>query len=93
MYKVRVSNVPRWISELHLKQFFEPCGEIVTAAIALAKAAPRPLGYGFIAFKTIEGAKNAVAKSGARLDGANIIVDMVEEGATEIVEPEGVVNS
>ena len=79
MNHVKVSNLPKWISELHLKQFFECCGKVSRATIALSDQAPRPLGHGYITFVDDESVQKAIAMDGCRLDGAII---RVSEAAT-----------
>lgn len=87
MYKVQVSNLPRWISEIHLRHFFASCGDIIQASIALDDNSMRPLGHGYITFHEQNHAKAAIAKSGERLDGAIIHVQAVNLDATEEVIP------
>jgi RNA recognition motif-containing protein len=79
MYQVKVTNLPRWISDLHLKQRFLNCGNIVSAKIALDTHAPIPLGYGYITFANIESVQKALALSGTTLDGAVISVKAVDK--------------
>lgn len=74
MQKLRITNLPRWISEIHLKQFFNNCGKIVHASVALDEHTLRPLGYGFLTFADDEATEKALAKDGALLDGAVINV-------------------
>lgn len=85
MNEVKVSNLPKWISELHLKQFFESCGKVSKATIALSDQIPRPLGYGYIIFEDYESVKKAIEKDGCRLDGAII---KVQESKAQIESKE-----
>lgn len=87
MQKLKISNLPRWISEIHLKQFFNSCGRIEEANIALDKNTLRPLGYGYITFIDEAAINNALAKSGALLDGYAIDVQ-IDTGITEILPEE-----
>jgi len=78
MYQVKVTNLPRWISDLHLKQRFLNCGKIINAKIALDTNAPIPLGYGYITFANIDAVQKALALSGTTFDGAVISVKAVD---------------
>ncbi len=79
MQTLKVTNLPRWISEIHLKQFFNNCGNIAHAAVPLDARTLRPLGYGFIRFATAEAMENALEKNGALLDGSMISVEVASE--------------
>lgn len=85
MLTVKINNIPRWISEIHLKQFFAKCGKILQANVAMDQATLRPLGYGFLSFENDDAVNNALELDGARLDGAVIEVAVY-------TEPEEVVN-
>lgn len=82
MQKLKISNLPRWISEIHLKQFFNNCGKIEQANIALDANTLRPLGYGYITFIDEVAMNNAIAKNGSLLDGYVIEVQ-VDTGVAE----------
>ena len=84
MYKVKVTNLPRWISEIHLKQFFNNCGKMVHATVALDKNTLRPLGHGYIEFVDEDAMNNALEKDNAMLDGAIIKVE-VDTGLEHVV--------
>lgn len=89
MQKLKITNLPRWISEIHLKQFFNSCGKIVHASIALDENTLRPLGHGFMVFAEDEATNKALAKDGALLDGFVIEVKIdcgVEEPEQIIAE-------
>ena len=88
MQKLKITNLPRWISEIHLKQFFNSCGHIVHASIALDPNTLRPLGHGFLIFAEDSAMQRALAKNGALLDGAaiNIEIDTVAEKIEEPTE-------
>ncbi len=82
MQKLRINNLPRWTSEIHLKQFFHQCGKIVHASVALDQSTLRPQGHGFLVFETDEGMQRAMDKDGALFDGSTITVvlaDSVDE--------------
>lgn len=79
MQKLRITNLPRWISEIHLKQFFNNCGKIVHASVALDEATLRPLGYGYLVFDSEDACERALAKSGDLLDGSIITVALDAE--------------
>lgn len=92
MYKVKITNLPRWISEIHLKQFFNSCGKMIEATVVLDKNTLRPLGYGYIEFTDEEAMNKALDKNGAMLDGAVINVEFdtgIEhvEVVDELIEP------
>jgi RNA recognition motif-containing protein len=87
MQKLKITNLPRWISEIHLKQFFHGCGKIVHASVALDENTLRPLGHGYIIFAEDEATNRALAKDGALLDGATITVQI----DTGIEEPQAAV--
>lgn len=85
MLTVKINNIPRWISEIHLKQFFANCGKILQANIAMDPATLRPLGYGFLTLENEDAVNKALALDGARLDGAVIEVVMnVEQEEEEV---------
>lgn len=81
MYQVKVSNLPRWISELHLKQFFSTCGKPVDSKIALDTTTFRPLGHGYLDFADEESMQKALNKNGSIFDGATIEVEVAVETA------------
>ena len=76
MHKLKVTNIPRWITEIHLKQFFANCGKIVQASVALDPHTLRPLNFGYITFADDVGTEKALAKDGALLDGMKINVQI-----------------
>jgi RNA recognition motif-containing protein len=76
MYKIKITNLPRWISEIHLKQFFNGCGKMVQANVALDEYTLRPLGHGYITFADEEALNKALEKNGAMLDGSIIEVNL-----------------
>lgn len=79
MHKLKITNIPRWISEIHLKQFFNHCGKIVQANVALDPHTLRPLGFGYITFADAEATELALEKNNALLDGVAIKVQLAEE--------------
>lgn len=79
MHQLKITNLPRWISEIHLKQFFNACGKIVHANVALDPQTLRPLGYGYLTFADAEGVERALEKDGALLDGSLINVQLAVE--------------
>ncbi len=83
MQQLKISNLPRWISEIHLKQFFSNCGTIVQANIALDEHTLRPLGYGYITFNDEMATDKALQKNGSLLDGATITVEMTSHVEAE----------
>lgn len=85
MQKLIVSNLPRWITEIHLKQFFNSCGKIVHASIALDSLTLRPKGFGYLIFADDEGMERAIKKDGAILDGSLIKVQLASEAVDEVV--------
>ncbi len=91
MFKVKITNLPRWISEIHLKQFFNNCGKMLEAKVALDENTLRPLGYGYIIFADEQGSAKALDKNGAMLDGAVIMVD-VDTGLENIAASEAVID-
>jgi|GEM_PF-3659240 len=90
MYQIKVSNLPRWISDLHLKQHFINCGEVIDAKIALDSNVPRALGHGYVTFSEYAAVKSALAKNATRLDGYKISVKAVDsiEAILEVDLPE-----
>jgi len=82
MYIIKVNNLPRWISELHLKDFFRNCGEIINCSVETHKDTHRPMGHGFIEFSNNDALERAVHKDGSMLDGSKIEVK-VEEYSVE----------
>lgn len=89
MYKLKITNLPKWISEIHLKQFFYNCGSILHAKVALDKNTLRPLGYGYIEFANEDSMKKALNKNASILDGAVIRVeldDQVEQISSKIID-------
>jgi len=84
MQKLRITSLPRWISEIHLKQFFHSCGTIVEAKVILDQNTLRPLGHGFLTFNDDAAMYKALAKDGALLDGSVINV-AIYTGEEEVV--------
>lgn len=78
MHQVKISNIPSWITEIHLKQYFNSCGKIISAKIALDPNTLRSLGHGFVTFADEEAAQHALDKSGCSLDGAELQIDTLE---------------
>lgn len=89
MFQIKISNLPKWVSELHLKHFFEGCGGVVEASIALSKESHRPLGHGYVTFSNELSAQKAVDKDGSRFDGAVIKIGLSEQHqmVEELPEP------
>lgn len=86
MQKLKITNLPRWISEIHLKQFFNNCGKIVHSSIAMDPNTLRPLGYGYLVFEDDAATNNALNKDGVLLDGFVITVQIdadIEENTAE----------
>lgn len=79
MHKLKVTNLPRWITEIHLKQFFNTCGRVVQASVGLDQHTLRPLGYGYITFADDHATEKALTKDGALLDGVTIQVQLAED--------------
>lgn len=84
MQKLKITNLPRWISEIHLKQFFNSCGKIVHATVELDPHTLRPLGHGYLVFADDDATNNALNKDGALLDGSVITVK-IDTGIEELV--------
>lgn len=78
MQKLKVSNLPRWISEIHLKHFFSRFGTVIHASVALDQGTLRHLGYGYIIFAEDKFMQAALLQDGAVLDGATIKVEIAE---------------
>ena len=89
MQKLKISNLPRWISEIHLKQFFNSCGKIVQANVALDEYTLRPLGFGYLTFADDLATEKALAKDGTQVDGSiinvQIDVDVDVDVASEVI--------
>lgn len=79
MNKVIVSNLPPWISDVHLKDAFMSCGTVLQATLILDKKFPRPLGYGYVTFSDEQGSQAALKKHQTKIDGFVISVHLVEE--------------
>ncbi len=87
MQKLKITNLPRWISEIHLKQFFNSCGKIVHSSVALDPNTLRPLGHGYLIFEDDNACNNALNKDGSLLDGSVISVK-IDTGVEEVtVDP------
>lgn len=82
MQKLKITNLPRWISEIHLKQFFNSCGKIVHASIAFDENTLKPLCHGFMVFADDESMNKALAKNNTLLDGF-IIEVQIDQGVEE----------
>ncbi len=85
MHIIKVTNIPRWISEIDLKNFFISCGAVVKAEIALDQDTVRSRGYGYVVFAEEEAKQRALEKNGAFLDGAVIKVSQGEKVEEETV--------
>jgi len=93
MQRLKITSLPRWISEIHLKQFFHSCGTIVEAKVVLDQNTLRPLGLGYLTFANDLAMHKALAKSGSLLDGAVIHV-AIDTGEEEVlaIDPEAVLD-
>lgn len=85
MHIIKVTNIPRWISEIDLKNFFISCGSVVKAEIALDKDTVRSRGYGYVVFADEEAKHRALERNGAFLDGSIIKVSLGEEIEEEVI--------
>lgn len=88
MQKIKITCLPRWISEIHLKQFFNSCGKIIVAGVDLDQNTLRPLGTGYLVFADDASMQRALAKDGCLLDGVviRVAIDLgIEEPAVEEV--------
>jgi len=92
MQKLKITNVPRWISEIHLKQFFNSCGKIIEAKVELDRNTLRPLGHGYLVFADDASMNKALAKDGVLLDGSVIHVKIDTGIEEEIIDPEQVLD-
>jgi RNA-binding protein Musashi len=86
MQRIIITNLPRWISEIHLKQYFNNCGKIIQASVALDENTLRPLGYGYLTFDDEAAMNKALAKNGCLLDGSVISVHVEGTETLEVAE-------
>lgn len=70
---VFVGNLAFAVKHDELKQFFDSCGSIVAVRIAMRDDMSR--GFGYVQFKSNEGAKSALTKNGADMNGRTIRVN------------------
>lgn len=92
MQILKITNLPRWISEIHLKQFFHSCGAIIEAKVVLDQNTLRPLGHGYLSFADDSGMNKALAKSGNLLDGSVIHVSIYTGEEVVAIDPEAVLD-
>jgi len=86
MNKIIVTNLPLWISEIHLKRVFERCGKVCQAQIMLDRKFPRTLGYGYVTFAHEDAMQKALALHQSKIDGNEISVQLAEEHLLEKVK-------
>ncbi len=70
---VFVGNLAFAVKHDELKDFFDSCGSIVAVRIAMRDELSR--GFGYVQFKSVEGAKAALSKNGAEMNGRTIRVN------------------
>ncbi|KAI8080477.1 hypothetical protein BDF21DRAFT_419098, partial [Thamnidium elegans] len=77
-HKVFVGNLSFTSTEETLKDFFKDSGEVLETIII--KKGPRPKGYGFVAFRTLEEAEKAVQNCDKKeLDGREVSVQVANQ--------------
>ena len=74
MHTIKVMNIPRWISEIHLKNYFNSCGKVIKSEIALDRDTLRSQGYGYVVFADEHAVQAALEKDGSVLDGSTLRV-------------------
>ena len=65
LYRLKVVNLPRSLSEKDLVDLFSTCGTVFEARVVYDKASGLPVGYGYVSFGSKEEADQAISK----LDG------------------------
>lgn len=66
-----------------LLNFFAQYGEIEEGAVAYDKNTNKSRGFAFVTFKTVEGAKRAVADTHKSIDARQVVVKVAAEGQRE----------
>lgn len=80
--KLYVGNIAPSTTEQALKEFFSPCGFVVSAKITLDHKG-RSKGFGFVEMDALDAAAKAVAElNGAELDGQALTVNIAKPPAT-----------
>jgi hypothetical protein len=72
LYRLKVVNLPRSLSEKDLVDLFSTCGTVFEARVVYDKASGLPVGYGYVSFGSKDEADLAISKLDGQLqlDGA-----------------------
>ncbi|KAL7194269.1 hypothetical protein ACSBR1_034644 [Camellia fascicularis] len=68
--------------------FFRRHGEIEEGSVAYDKDTNRSRGFGFVTYKTVEGAKKAIDDPQKSLGGRNITVKLADNHKSKMVQPQ-----
>lgn len=77
--EVYVGNIDYKVSYHDLKNIFSDCGEIVSLKVIKDSQTGRSKGFGFIRFKTVKEAKNAVKLNGMKLKSRKMLVTFAKK--------------
>eukprot|EP00007_Cunea_sp_BSH-02190019_P008062 CAMPEP_0174231050 /NCGR_PEP_ID=MMETSP0417-20130205/1671_1 /TAXON_ID=242541 /ORGANISM="Mayorella sp, Strain BSH-02190019" /LENGTH=504 /DNA_ID=CAMNT_0015308857 /DNA_START=283 /DNA_END=1793 /DNA_ORIENTATION=+ len=87
---VFVGSIPFEATEADIREFFEPCGTIISLKLLCHQATQRFKGSSFIRFETREGAQKACEKNGQNLLGRDLYISMsTSKPSTRQPAPEG----
>lgn len=75
-----VGNLSFAVSDLELKQTFEPYGEVVSASIVVDRETGNSRGFAFVEYTNSEAAQLAIESlDGSSLQGRNLAVNVARE--------------
>lgn len=73
-FKIFVANIPWTVGNMQLKKHFQNFGPVKFAEIIFDWKTGLSKGYGFVVFKTKEGAEKALEHNKQVLEGGKILV-------------------
>lgn len=75
-----VGNLTFGVSDLELKETFEPYGEVVSASIVVDRETGNSRGFAFVEYSNAEAAARAIESlDGVPLQGRNLTVNIARE--------------
>ncbi|OAL56281.1 splicing factor, CC1-like protein [Pyrenochaeta sp. DS3sAY3a] len=82
-----VQQISQRTRTIHLREFFEQVGTVIEAQIVKDRVTGRTKGVGYVEFKDIESVEKALEKTGHKLKGIPIIVQLTEAEKNRAARP------
>ena len=80
--EVYVGNIDYKVSYHELKKYFSNCGDILSLKLIKDTETGKSKGFGFVKFKTVKEAKNAVKLNGVSLRSRKLLVTYAKKRAS-----------